>query len=54
MGSLQDLWFVHGWLMDLDNPFEIIIHYLLIGGMTCLSLWDEIFKVSALVYMITH
>ena len=30
-------WVVHSYFMDLGNPFEVVIHYLLIGGMICLS-----------------
>ena len=26
--------------MDLGNPVEIVVHYLLIGGKTCLGHWD--------------
>ena len=37
--------------MDLGNPVEIVVHYLLIGGMTCLGCWDAFLIVSALVYV---
>ena len=37
--------------MDLDNLVETIVHYLLIGGMTCLGCWDEFLEMSALVYV---
>ena len=36
--------------MDLDNPVKIVLHYLLIGGMTYLSCWNEFPMMSALVY----
>ena len=45
---------VHCWSMDLGNPLEILVHYLLTRGMPCLNHWDEIPKVSALVCMVTH
>ena len=38
--------------MDLDNLFETIVHYLLIGEMTCLNCRDGFPIVSALVYVI--
>ena len=37
--------------MNLDNPVENIVHYLLIGGMTCLSRQDGFPMVSALLYV---
>ena len=37
--------------MDLGNLIETIVHYLLIGGMTCLGRQDEFPMVSALVYV---
>ena len=37
--------------MDLSNPFEVVLHYILFGGMNGLSHWDGFFMVSALVYM---
>ena len=37
--------------MDLGNPFETIVHYLLIGGMTCLGHRDGFSIVSALVFV---
>ena len=35
--------------MDLSNPFEVVLHHLLIGGMTDLGHWDEVLIISALV-----
>ena len=35
--------------MDLDNPIKIVVHHLLIGGMTCLDRHDEFLMVSALI-----
>ena len=40
--------------MDLSNLVEIVVHYLLIGGMTYLSHEDVVPMVSALVCMTTH
>ena len=37
--------------MDLGNLVEIIVYYLLIGGITCLDHQDEFPMVSALVYV---
>ena len=37
--------------MDLGNPVETIVHYLLIGGMTSLGRWDGFSMVSTLVYV---
>ena len=40
--------------MDLGNPFDAIVHHLLIRGMVGVSYWDEVPMVSTLVCMITH
>ena len=40
--------------MDFVNIIEIVVHYLLIGGMNCLDRQDEFFIVSALICMVTH
>lgn len=40
--------------MDLDNPFEAIIHDLLIAGMTYFGHHDGFLIVSVLVHMVTH
>ena len=40
--------------MDLSNPFEIVVHYLLIGVMIVLSPWEKVSMVRALVCMVTH
>ena len=40
--------------MNLSNPFKVIVHYLLIGGMTCFSKRNRVSIMSALVCMITH
>ena len=36
--------------MDLGNPIEVIMHYLLIKGMTCLAHQDEFPMVSTSMY----
>ena len=40
--------------IDLGNPLEIVMNYLLIGRMTCLGHWDSFLMVSALVCMVAH
>ena len=45
---------VHSQFMGLGNPLEVVVHYLLIGGMTGLGYQDEFPMVSALVCMVTH
>ena len=40
--------------MNLDNPYEVIIHYLLIGEMTFFSHQNGFPMVSTLICMITH
>ena len=40
--------------MDLGNLVETIVHCLLIGEMTCISLRDGFSMVSALVCMVTY
>ena len=40
--------------MALSNPFETIVHHLLIEGITYLSHQDGFPMVSVLVYMVTR
>ena len=40
--------------MGLDNPLEVAVHHLQIGGMISLEYWDRFSMVSALVCMVTH
>ena len=40
--------------MDLGNPLEVVVHYLLIEGMIGLGHRDRFPMVSALVCMVTH
>ena len=30
----------HNWFIDLSNPFKVVVHYFLIGGITCLNYQD--------------
>ena len=39
--------------MGLGNPLEVVVHYVLIGGMIGLGYWDGFLMVSALVCMAT-
>ena len=41
-------------VIDLGNPFEIVVHYLLIGGMISLAYWDEVSMVSVPVYIYSY
>ena len=45
---------VHNWFIVLDNLVEIVVHYLLIGGMTYLGYQNDFPMVSALMCMVTH
>ena len=47
-------WFVHSWFMDLNNPFEIIVYYILIEGMIGIDHWNRIPMENTSVCMITH
>ena len=40
--------------MDLGNAFEIIVYYLLIGGITSLGDQDGALIISVLMCMVTH
>ena len=40
--------------MGLGNPLKVVVHHLLIGGMTNLGYQDGLPMVSALVCMVTH
>ena len=40
--------------MGLGNPLEVVVYYLLIGGMIGLGYRDGFPMVSALVCMVTH
>lgn len=53
-GFLASCWFVDNRFVSLDNPFEAIMHYLLIRGVTSLRNQDEVPMMSALLCTITH
>ena len=40
--------------MNLDNLFEVVMHYLLIKRITCLGYRDEFSMVSVLVCMVSY
>ena len=45
---------VHSWFVDLGDSSKVVVHYLLIGGMSCLGYGDEFPMVITLVCMVTH
>ena len=47
-------WVVQNQFMELDNSYEVVVHYLLIRGMTSISHQNEFSIMSASVYMVTH
>ena len=51
---LVNKWLVRIWFMGLGNPLDIVVHYLLIGGMVSLGHRDKFPVVGALVCMVTH
>ena len=53
-GFLVNRWLVHDRFMDLGNPLVVVMHYLLIEGMTSLSYRDGFPMVSVLVCMVTY
>ena len=53
-GFIANRWLVHNWFMGLGNPLEVVVHYLLIGGMIGLGYRDGFPMVSALVCLVTH
>ena len=40
--------------MDLSNPSDTVMHYILIGEMTYFSYQDDFPMMSTLICMITH
>ena len=40
--------------MELDNLFEVVVHYLIIGEMNGFGHKDEVPMVNALVCVVTH
>ena len=53
-GFLTNRWLVHNQFMGLSNLLEVVVHHLLIGGMTSVGYSDGLSTVSALVCMVTH
>ena len=51
---LANKWLVHSWFIGLNNPLEVQVYHLLIGGMTDISYRDEFPMVSAIICMVTH
>ena len=51
---LVNRWFVHNLFMDLGNPLEVVVYYLLIRGMIGLGHRDGFPMISALMCMVTH
>ena len=47
-------WLFHNFFMDLGNPQEIIVHYLLIGGMAGFDHRYEFPMISALMCMVAY
>ena len=40
--------------MNSNNPFEVVVHYFLIGGMFGLDNLNEFLMMSVVVCMVTH
>ena len=53
-GFITNRWLVQNWFVGLGNPLEVVVHYLLIGGMIGLGYRDGFPMVSALVCLVTH
>ena len=53
-GFIANRWLVHSRFMGLSNSLEVVMHHLLIGGMTGLGFRDEFLMMSALMCMVTH
>ena len=53
-GFFANRWLVHNQFMGLSNLLEVVVHYLLIRWMTCLSYRVGFSMVSALVCIVTH
>ena len=52
-GLFENRWLVHNQFMGLGNPLEVVVHHLLIGGMTGLGYWDGFPMLSELVCVYT-
>ena len=53
-GFLENKWLVHNRFIGLGNLLEVVVHHLLIEGMTGFGYQDWFPMVSALVCMVTH
>ena len=53
-GFPANRWIVQSRFMGLGNPLEVVVHHLLIRGMTDLGYWDEFLMVSALVCIVAY
>ena len=53
-GFIANRWLVQNWFVGLGNPLEVVVHYLLIGGMIGLGYRDGFPMVSSLVCLVTH
>ena len=51
---LANIWLVHNWFVGLGNPLEVVVHHLIIRGMTGLGYRNGFLIVSALVCMFTQ
>ena len=53
-GFLANWWLVHNQFMGLGSPLEVVVHHLLIRGMTSLGHWDKFPMVRSLVCMVAY
>ena len=53
-GFLASWWIVHNIFINLGNPSQVIVYYLLIGEMICLDHQNEVPMVSVLVCAVTY
>ena len=51
---LANRWFVYNRFIDLGNPFETVVYYLLIGRVVGFGHWDRVPMVCTLMYMVVH
>ena len=47
-------WLIHNQFIGLGNPLEVIVHYLLIGGIVGLGHRDKVSMMSVLIFMVKH
>ena len=53
-GFLANRWLIHNQFMSLSNPLKVVVHHLLIWGMSGLGYQDGFPMVSTLVCMVTY